>query len=157
MPSFLDYGWLMPGEKRMINQVKSKNIPLIILAVIVALTIVEELLIGEGGYGVFLQLPQHRILRFLIRGIYALVLFIIGYKGIQQLGLKWVTRIWLLWYGLAIIMIGIRILLYFQFQSYFNSNFFNFLIPFYSLLLTPFPYFFLWMLTQLFNQKKSNN
>lgn len=136
---------------------KTQRIQLIILLTMVVLSILEELLIGEGGYGVYLQLPQHKILRFIIRGVYALILFGIGYKGLLQLGVRWVLRIWLFWYGIAIIMVSIRIILNLEFKFILTNNIFIFLIPFYSLLLTPFPYFFLWMLYNLYQPGNVNS
>lgn len=143
----------MPGKYNMKKIAESIKYPLFILIVLVILTFIGEVLISEGSFGTYLQLPEHRILKFMIRGVYAILFFILGYKGLQQLGVRWITKIWFLWYGIAICMLCLRILLNLQFKSIFSSNVFNFFIPFYSLLLTPFPYLFLLLLNYLFKQK----
>ena len=132
---------------------KSKNYPLIILIVIIVFSIVEEILIGEGGMGLYLLMPSHKILRFSIRSIYAVVLLMLGYSGLKRLEIKWITALWGLWYLIAFLIVSIRILINIKFPLAFRLNFWNFCIPFYGLLLTPFPYLFLLLLNYLFRQK----
>jgi hypothetical protein len=123
----------------------------------VLFSMLEELLIGEGGFRSYLIMPQHRLVRFFIRGLYALILFLLGYFGLKKLQVKWITHLWFLWYFAALIIVTLRIIISVKFKAFFGFNFWNFCIPFYNLLLTPFPYLFLLMIHFLFNQERGEN
>jgi len=118
----------------------------------IVLSIAEELIIGEGGYGLYLRLPQHHILRVVLKGFYAILLFLMGYYGLKSLATKWIIYLWFLCYILGFIIASIRTFINIEFPAAFGFNFWNFCISFYILLLNPFPYLFLLMLHFLFRQ-----
>ena len=108
---------------------------------------VEEALIGEGYWASYFQIPEHKILRFLVKGMGAVIIFGTGYYGLSTLPVKWIKDVWLYWYGLAFFAVGLRIVLVFFLVRYFNYNRLTFLSSIYYITETPFPYLFLWLLS----------
>ena len=88
-----------------------KYVPLLILILLVLFMWVEEVFIGEGEWGAFFQLPEHKNLRFLVKGMGAVLIFGTGYYGLSTLPVKWIKDVWLYWYGLAFLAVGLRIVL----------------------------------------------
>ena len=131
-----------------------KFIPLFIFFFLILLTMIEEVVIGEGYFSYYLHLPDHKILRFFIRGIYGLIIFIIGYIGLSFFSVKWIKTLWVIFYILYFIAAGIRIFLDIFLTHYLNSNLWGFLSLFYYLCLTPFPYIFLCILYFVFPEKQ---
>lgn len=111
----------------------------------------EEITIGEGGLHDYLQSVQHSKFRFLLRGIYAVVMFIMGYMGLNGLSSKWPLKLWVIWYLVALLAAIFRIGLNTAFPGFFTENVWNFLSGIYNILLTPFPYLLLLMCSYLFN------
>ena len=130
------------------------NWTLFVFLGMILLTIIEELTIGEGGFYNYLQSEDHSTIRFIIRGIYAVVLFSIGTVGLKELRIKWVFNLWIIWYLLAFIAATVRILFELKFHWLFNMNVWNLLSAIYYLLLTPIPYGMLWFLGLLFKTEK---
>jgi len=130
-----------------------KYIYFFIIFFLLLLTWVEEVVIGEGNFSYYLHLPEHKILRFFIRAIYGVIIFIIGYIGLSNFSVKWVKTLWIGFYTLSFIAAGIRIILDIFLTHYLNSNLWNFLNQFYYFCLTPFPYIFLCIMYFLFPEK----
>lgn len=104
-----------------------KYIYFFIIFFLLLLTWVEEVVIGEGNFSYYLHLPEHKILRFFIRAIYGVIIFIIGYIGLSNFSVKWVKTLWIGFYTLSFIAAGIRIILDIFLTHYLNSNLWNFL------------------------------
>jgi hypothetical protein len=111
---------------------------------------VEEAFIGEGYFSDFLQMPEHKVLRFSIRGIYLLTIFFLGYVGLSSFSLKWIKQLWLFWYGYAFLAVAMRIFIGLLIPDYLTINVWEFLNASYILNLTPFPYIFLLALNFLY-------
>ena len=117
-----------------------KYLPIIVLFLLIFISILEETFIGESGYYKYLQLPGHRLLRFLTKGIYMFILFVLGYIGLKGLKIKWAYLLWLYWYILVIFTVFLRNSLDFFFPPYLHLEFLSSLS---YISLTPFPYFFI--------------
>ena len=144
----------MHKSKKMTNKlIKKEYIPFAILIIMILLSFVEEFKIGEGGYFKLLQVSEHRKIRFAVRGTYAFILFILGYIGLAALDEKWVKKLWIQWNCFAFLIVTFRIVLSYYFVNFFSENLLNFFSIIYYTLLTPFSYFFLWMLTIMFKKK----
>jgi len=137
------------------KKLPKKYIPIIVLIFLLLFAWAEEVIIGEGYFSAYLQDPRHKILRFSIRAIYLLFIFIIGYLGLSSLTVKWVKALWVYWYFLSVIAAGLRVVLDIYFTHYFNYNLWEFLELFYSLSLTAFPYLFIYTLYLIFPKKQS--
>lgn len=133
-----------------------KYIPIIILFFIVILSWIEELIIDEGYFSDYLHLPEHKILRFIIRGIFFILIFILGYIGISRLLVKWAKTLWLYWYLVAFFVAGLRIILDIILGHYFNDNIVSVLSIFYSLNITPLPYIVLLVLAMISKRKQAS-
>ena len=140
----------------MIKPIKKTKWPLFIFIIMILISLVEEITIGEGGLHDYLQSVQHSKLRFLFRGIYAFIMFILGYKGLSCLSKKWPLKFWILWYLLAFLAVSLRIGLNTIFPGFFTENVWSFLSGIYNILLTPFPYLLLWMCSYLFKQETTH-
>ncbi len=138
----------------MMKKLPKKYIPFIVLIFLLVFVWVEEVIIGEGYFTTYLHLPEHKILRFSIRAIYALVIFGLGYIGLVNLKVKLLKVLWVYWYILSAIAALIRIILDIFINDHFGYNIWNFLVTIYVTSLTPFPYLFLYILYFLFPKKQ---
>ncbi|OIR07027.1 hypothetical protein GALL_109340 [mine drainage metagenome] len=132
-----------------------KYIPIIILIFLFILAWVEELIIDEGYFSEYLHLPEHKFLRFIIRGIFFLLIFIIGYIGISLLLVKWAKSLWLYWYAIAFFVGSLRVILDIIMGHYFNDNIVSIFMIFYYLNLTPLPYIVLLVLAMIVKRKQA--
>ena len=132
-----------------------KFIPIIVLIFLLLFAWTEEVIIGEGYFSTYLHLTEHRILRFCIRGIFALIIFTSGYIGLSNLSLKWIRLLWVYWYLLSFITAFARIVLDIYLSHYFNNNIWSFLSTIYFFSLTPFPYIILLLIHHLFSKKNN--
>ena len=135
------------------RKLPKRYIPIIVLIFLMVFTWAEEVIIGEGYFSRYLHLPEHKILRFSIRGIYLLIIFITGHLGLSNLSIKWIKALWVYWYILSVIAAGLRIIFEIYIPQFFINNFWGFLELFYSLSLTAFPYLFLLLLYFLYSNK----
>ena len=124
--------------------------PLFFFIIMILFSLVEEITIGEGGLHDYLQSVQHSKLRFLFRGIYACLMFILGYNGLNRLSKKWPLKLWILWYLFALLAVSLRIGLNAALPGFFTENVWNFLSGIYNILLTPFPFLLIWMCSYMF-------
>lgn len=138
------------------SKLPKKYISFSILIFLVLFAWAEEVIIGEGYFSTYLHLPEHKILRFIIRGMYAIIIFGFGYIGLSNLSAKWVKVLWIYLYLFAIITAGLRVLLDVYFSHYFNSNLWSFLVTIYFICETPFPYVFLLLLSVIVKSKDGN-
>lgn len=132
-----------------------KYIPIIILVFLLFFSWLEESIIGEGYFNIYLHLPQYKILRFFIRGVYAFLLFVLGYIGLSNLSAKWVKVLWIYLYAFALLAVGLRVMLDVYFLKYFTSNSWSFLATIYFICETPFPYIFLLLLAMIAKRNKT--
>ena len=135
----------------------NKNyIPIIILVLLLFFSWIEEVVIGEGYFSDYLHNPEHKILRFSIRAIYVLIIFISGYIGLSNLPLKWIKSLWVYWYVLSFCTAVVRVVLDIYLTRYFKTNIWSFLGTIYFSSLTPFPYIILFVINFVFSRKNNN-
>lgn len=134
-----------------------KYIPIIILLVLLFLSWLLEILIGEGNLNYHIYLTEHKFLRFFVRGIYAVLIFGLGYIGLIQLSVAWAKTLWLYWYALAFFVVGIRVVLEILLGHYFNENIVSVLSVFYYLNFTPLPYIVLLLIAMIAKRKQANS
>jgi hypothetical protein len=123
-------------------------IPLFCLLVLVILTWGGEVLFGEGNMKRFVYLMQkeHRVYRFICRGIFTIIIFSIGYIGLKSFHQKWLVRLWILWYVLAAIIASIKMLVDLFVSETMGAKFSIVFSSVYALVPTVIPYIFLYLL-----------
>ena len=139
------------------KKLRKKYIAIIVLIFLLLFAWAEEVIIGEGYFKNYLHLTTHKILRFSIRGTYALIVFSLGYIGLSNLSLKWIKSLWIYWYVLSFITALIRIVLEFYLSHYFNNNIWEFLGTIYFFSLTPFPYIIFCLINYFFSKMNTKN
>ncbi len=127
----------------------------IIIISLFLFTWAEEIILGEGDLHYYFYLPEHKWLRFFIRCFYAIIILSLEYIGLSYFPAKWIKSLWILWFGLAIIISGFNAIMYGCQNHDLNNSLWNFITQFYSLSLNPFPYFFIYILYLFFVGFKS--
>ncbi len=136
------------------NKLPKKYIPFICLLLMVLLSWVEESYIFEGKMNHYLYVEGHVIVRSILRSLSVLILFILGYIGLQAMSFKWLTNLWMIWYIVVIVTAGLRVLPLILFHQALPSNVWSFINSFYALALSPFPFMFLWLLAVLVKRQQ---
>ena len=126
-----------------------KYIPFLVFMLLLLLSWVEESIIGEGKFHLYLLMPEHRLLRFMIRGTFGMTVFLLGFWGFSFLRQSWIIVLWIGWYIIALLAAAIRVCIQLVAPAYFSGNLWDMLSTFYVSLLTPFPYLFLLLLFYL--------
>ncbi|MFL9483974.1 hypothetical protein ACI6Q2_14440 [Chitinophagaceae bacterium LWZ2-11] len=112
------------------------------------LTWVEEATFMEGKYHDYFQVQEHVALRRVIRMGFVFVLFALGYISFYYMGVKWIKKIWIIYYVIVFASGFIRMFSSLL-QHNFSSNQVNLLSSFYALGITPLPFLILWLLEVL--------
>ncbi|MDE3235362.1 MAG: hypothetical protein KGO81_05350, partial [Bacteroidota bacterium] len=99
-----------------------KYIPFLVFILLLLLSWVEESVIGEGKFHVYLLLPEHRPLRFLVRGLFGVAVFLLGFLGFSFLRQHWIKVLWIGWYILALLAAAIRVCIQLVAPAYFSGN-----------------------------------
>lgn len=112
------------------------------------LTWVEEAVFMEGKYHDYLYVQGHTALRRVIRTGLVLMLFVLGYVSFHYMGVKWIKKIWIIYYVIVLVSGFIRIYSSFA-QHNLNYDQFSLFSSFYLFGITPLPFLFLWLLEVL--------
>jgi Zn-dependent protease with chaperone function len=117
---------------------------------------VEEVILTEGTLSKFLYLSENKALRFLIRGLFGLLIFFLGYSSIKNFQLKWLELLWIWFYVVGLFFALIRVLLDVLIHKFFNDQICEILSFVYMPLFTPLPYIVIYVLYLAFNKGQQN-
>ena len=122
-----------------------KYIPFICFILSFVVYLFEGLIVDEGWLHSYLYMPSHVWFRYSLRVIFALLLFVLGYLGLNAFDFKWLNKIWVIGYFVLFTINGFNKIFVILFPQLLSNNLVYFFYSFISVL-SPFPYMFLLLL-----------
>jgi len=130
-----------------------KYIPFICLILSFVVYLFEGLIVDEGWLHSYLYMPSHVWFRYSLRVIFALLLFVLGYLGLNAFNFKWLNKIWVIGYGILLIINLFYKICLIAFNEQLPVNVINFFSSFINIL-SPFPFLFLLIIALFVKRNK---